>query len=96
MGWLFVIREISLDERIDKMVLEEERGLLIELEEKIGHLLTRYQELRSEKDELAMALDVEREEIIRLERKVELLSKDREKVKTRIDQLIYRLKGVAI
>jgi len=78
------------------MVSEEERGLLIELEEKVGHLLTRYQELKNEKDELAMALDVEREEIIRLEKKVELLSKDRDKVKTRIDQLLHRLKSVEI
>ena len=78
------------------MVSEEERGLFIELEEKVGHLLTRYQELRNEKDELAMALDVEREEIIRLEKKVELLSKDRDKVKTRIDQLLHRLKSVEI
>ena len=78
------------------MVSEEERGLFIELEEKVGHLLTRYQELKNEKDELAMALDVEREEIIRLEKKVELLSKDRDKVKTRIDQLLHRLKSVEI
>ena len=38
--------EISLDKRIEKMVLEEERGLLGNLEEKVGHLLIKYQEYK--------------------------------------------------
>jgi len=88
--------EILLDERTEKMVPEDERGLLRDLEEKIGHLLVKYQELKNERDELAIALDVENEEMIRLEKKLELLSQDREKVKTRIDHLLHRLKGVGI
>ena len=78
------------------MVPEEDRGALGNLEEKIGHLLLRYQELKKEKEEFATALDVEREKVVRLERKLELLSQDKEKVKTRIDQLLLQLKGVDI
>jgi len=85
--------EISLDKRIEKMVLEEERGLLGNLEEKVDHLLIKYQELKKERDELAVTLDVEREKMTELEKKLELLSQDREKIKARIDQLLHRLKG---
>ena len=85
-----------MDERTEKMEPEDEQGLLRDLEEKIGSLLIKYQELKNERDELAVVLDVEREEMIRLEKKLELLSQDREKVKTRIDQLLHRLKGVEI
>jgi DNA repair ATPase RecN len=85
--------EISLDKRIEKMVLEEERGLLGNLEEKVGHLLIKYQELKKERDELAVTLDVEREKMTELEKKLELLSQDREKIKARIDQLLHRLKS---
>jgi chromosome segregation ATPase len=78
------------------MAPEEERGLLGDLEEKIGYLLMKYQELKNERDELAAALGLEKEKMIRLERKLELFSQDKEKVKTRIDQLLHRLKGVGI
>ena len=88
--------EISLDKKTEKGALEEERGLLGSLEEKIEHLLVKYQELRKERDELAVALDVEKEKMVRLEKKLELVSQDREKVKTRIDQLLLRLKGIDI
>jgi DNA repair ATPase RecN len=88
--------EISLDKRIEKMVLEEERGLLGNLEEKIGHLLIKYQELKKERDELAVTLDVEREKMTEMEKKLELLSQDREKIKARIDQLLHRLKGIEL
>jgi chromosome segregation ATPase len=83
-----------LDERTEKTVPEGERGLLGDLEEKIGHLLVKYQELKKERDELVAVLSMEREKITRLEKKLELLSQDRDKVKTRIDQLLYRLKSV--
>jgi len=89
-------REILLDERTEKMMPEDEQGLLKDLEEKIGYLLIKYQELKNERDELAVTLNMEREEMIRLGEKMELLSQDREKVKTRIDQLLHRLKGVEI
>ena len=88
--------EISLDKQTEKMVPEEEREFLGNLEEKIGHLLMKYQELMKERDELAAELDAEREKRIRLEKKMELLSQDREKVKTRIDQLLHRLKSIDI
>jgi len=88
--------EISLDKPIEKMVLEEERGLLGNLEEKIGHLLVKYQELKKERDELAVTLDVEREKMTELEKKLELLSQDREKIKARIDQLLHRLRGIEL
>ena len=88
--------EIVLDEKAEKIVLEEEREPLRNLEEKVGYLLKRFQELKKERDELAVALDAEKEKMIRLGKKMELLSQDREKVKTRIDQLLYRLKGVDI
>jgi len=88
--------EIVLDEKAEKIVLEEEREPLRNLEEKVGYLLKRYQELKKERDELAIAVDAEKEKMIRLGKKMELLSQDREKVKTRIDQLLHRLKGVDI
>ena len=83
-----------MDEQTEKAVPEAERSLLGDLEEKIGHFLMKYQELKKEKDELAAALSLEREKITDLEKKLELLSQDRDRVKTRIDQLLYRLKGV--
>ncbi len=88
--------EIVLDEKAEKRFLEEEREPLRNIEEKVGYLLKRYQELKKERDELAVALDAEKERMIRLGKKMELLSQDREKVKTRIDQLLHRLKGVDI
>jgi len=89
-------REILLDEQAEKMVPEDEQGLLKDLEEKIGYLLTRYQKLKTERDGLAVELNTEKGKRIQLEKKMELLSQDREKVKTRIDQLLHRLKGVEI
>jgi chromosome segregation ATPase len=78
------------------MVTDEERSLLGNLEEKISYLLIKYQELKKEKEELTAVLEVEREKIIQLEKKLEFLSTDREKVKTRIDQLLQRFKGIDI
>jgi len=87
-------REISLEKSFEKVGPEEEKGLLGNLEEKVDHLLIRYQELKKERDELARALDREREKMAGLEKKLELISQDREKVKSRIDQLLHRLKGI--
>jgi chromosome segregation ATPase len=86
--------DISLDKQTDEMALEEEQGLFGSLEEKIRHLLARYRELKKERDHFAAALDMEREKVIRLEKKMKLLSQDRENVKTRIDQLLHRFKGI--
>ncbi len=86
--------EITLKDQSEKAMLEEERNLFGALEEKIGHLLTKYQELMREKDKLAAEVDAEREKGISLEKRMELLSQDRENVKTRIDQLLHRLRSV--
>ena len=86
--------EISLENQSEKTMPEEERNLFGALEEKIGHLLTKCQELMREKDKLAAEVDAEREKGIRLEKRMELLSQDRENVKTRIDQLLHRLRSV--
>ena len=88
--------EIVLDEKTEEGVLVEERRPLGNLEAKVGYLLKKYQELKKERDELAVALDGEKEKMIRLGKKLELLSQDREKVKTRLDQLLHRLKSVDI
>jgi chromosome segregation ATPase len=88
--------EVVLDEKTEKIVSEEERGPLGDLEERVGHLLKKYQGIKKERDDLAAALDVEKEKMSRLEKKMEMLSQDREKVKTRIDQLLHRLKSVDI
>jgi chromosome segregation ATPase len=73
---------------------EEEQGLLGNLEERVRHLLTKFHELRKEKDHLALALEEEKEKVVQLEKKLKLLSQDREKVKTRIDQLLHRFKNI--
>ncbi len=85
--------EISLDKQTE-MASEEEQGLLGNLEEKISHLLSKFHDLQKERDNLAAALDVEKEKVIDLERKLKLLSQDREKVKIRIDQLLHRFKSI--
>ena len=66
------------------------------LEAKIESLLTKYQEIKKERDEFVASLQFERDRANRLERKLEAISQDREKVKTRIDQLLLRLKGIDI
>jgi DNA repair ATPase RecN len=86
--------EISLEKSLEKIDSEEEKGLLGNLEEKVDHLLIKYQELKKERDELARALDIERGKMTGLEKKLELISQDREKVKLRIDHLLHRLKGI--
>lgn len=88
--------EISLENQSERAAMEEEKNLFRVLEEKIGHLLTKYQELAKEKEKLANEVEAEREKRIRLEKKMELLSQDREKVKTRIDQLLIRLRNVDV
>jgi chromosome segregation ATPase len=85
--------EISLDKQAD-MDLEEEQGLLGHLEEKIRILLTKFHELKKERDYLAKAVEEEKEKVIQLEKKIKLLSQDREKVKSRIDQLLHRFKNI--
>ena len=85
--------EILLDKQTE-IASQEEQGLLRNLEEKIHHLLAKLHELRMERDNLAAALDMEKGKVIQLERKLKLLSQDREKVKTRIDQLLHRFGSI--
>jgi cell division protein ZapA len=86
--------EISLEKQTEKMASEEEQGLFGTLEEKVHHLLTKFHELKKERDNLAAALEEEREKVIQLEKKLKFLSQDREKVKTRIDQLLHRFRNI--
>jgi len=86
--------QISLENKYEDLVPEEDRLPLGNLEAKIESLLVKYQDLKREKDELAASLEIERERANRVEKRLEALSLDREKVKTRIDQLLVRLKGI--
>ncbi len=85
-----MVEEIPLE----KISSEEEQGLLRDLEEKVHHLLIKFHEMKEEKDRLTMALERERERVNHLEKELKLLLQDREKVKTRIDQLLHRFKGL--
>ena len=86
--------EILLDEQAENRPQEEEHGLFRNLEEKVHHLLAKFHELVKERDRLTVALDRERDKVNQLEKKMKLLSQDREKVKTRIDQLLHRFKSI--
>ena len=86
--------EIILDNNNEKTMLEKEEGLFKTLEEKINDLLKGFQELKKEREELVIALNSEKDKVNQLEKKLGLLSQDREKVKTRIDQLLHHLKGI--
>jgi chromosome segregation ATPase len=86
--------EISLVRTIEESVPDGEQGLLSNLEGRVDHLLVKFQELMKERDEVAAALDSEREKVGQLEKRLERFTQDREKVKTRIDQLLHRLKGI--
>lgn len=70
--------------------------MLENLEEKISELLAKYQDLVDERERLLSALKEEREKRLEIEKKMELLSQDRERVKMRIDQLLQRLKGLEL
>ncbi len=86
--------EILLDKQAESRPQEEEHGLFGTLEQRVHHLLAKFHELEKERDRLAAALNKEREKVIQLEKKMKLLSQDREKVKTRIDQLLHRFKSI--
>jgi chromosome segregation ATPase len=73
---------------------EGDPNLLKNLEEKVSDLLKAFQEIKRERDSLASALGIEKEKSIRLEKKLEFFSQEREKIKIKIDQLLQRLKGV--
>jgi phage shock protein A len=85
-----------LNQEDREMALEGEPGGLKTLEERVGILLTKYQELKKENEELGASLTLEREKVARLEKKMSLLSTDKEEVKSRIDQLLLQLKVIDV
>ncbi len=85
--------EILLDKQAETGSEKDERWFE-NLDEKIRLLLTKLQELKKERDNLAAVLETERGKVLQLERKLKLLSQDREKVKTRIDQLLHRFRSI--
>jgi len=88
--------EILLNSHDEKEILEGDGNPFEVLEQKVRSLLKKMEELRGERNELMAALDSEKKKILQLGKKLELLSQDREKVKTRIDQLLHRLKGLGM
>ena len=86
--------EIVLPKKTEEGTQEGDLSGLGHLEKKMNALLVRFQELKKDRDLLALALNEEKERAGRLEERLDLLSQDRERVKGRIDQLLHRLKGV--
>ncbi len=85
--------DLSLKRTHEKTIPEEEKNLFGVLEEKIDQLLKKYQELMAERERLIAEVEAEREKRIRLEKRMEILSQDRENVKARIDQILHRLRS---
>lgn len=88
--------EIVLENKVGPSAAEEESRPFDSLEEAVKGLLSRHHETVKKNEELARALRLERERNDRLEQKLEVLSVDREKVKTRVDQLLLQLKVLDI
>ena len=86
--------EISLNRKTEETVSVEEPGPFEALEEKVGDLLKEFQDIKKERDRLVLALNAEKEKLIRMERRLEILSAERQKIKTRIDQILQRLKRI--
>lgn len=87
--------EITMDKDLE-VKENEERGLLGDLEEKIEYLLTKYQEMKKEKEDLLGDLKKEREKVLSLKKRIEFITQEREQVKLRIDQLLKRLSNIDI
>ena len=85
--------EILLKRKLEVAEPEVESNPLKDLEQKVTELLKAFQEIKRERDGLVSALGIEREKLTRLEKKLEFLSQEREKIKLRIDQVLHRLKG---
>ena len=86
--------EILLKPKTEEVVSEEEPGSFETLEEKVSDLLTEFQNIKKERDTLVSALNAEKERLIRMEKKLEALAQEREKIKLRIDQILHRLKRI--
>ncbi len=85
--------EILLKRKLEEADPEVEATPLKDLEQKVTDLLKAFQEIKKERDGLVSALGMEKEKLTRLEKKLEFLSQEREKIKLRIDQVLHRLKG---
>ena len=85
--------EILLKRKLEVAEPEVESNPLKDLEQKVTELLKAFQEIKRERDGLVSALGIEREKLTRLEKKLEFLAQEREKIKLRIDQVLHRLKG---
>ena len=85
--------EILLKRKLEDAVPEVESNPLKDLEQKVTELLKAFKEIKRERDGLALALGMEKEKLTRLEKKLEFLAQEREKIKLRIDQVLHRLKG---
>lgn len=86
--------EILLNRKTEEMISEEESGPFETLEEKVTDLLREFQDIKKERDTLVLTLNAEKERLIRMEKKLEILSQEREKIKLRIDQILHRLKRI--
>ena len=86
--------EILLKRKVEDADSEGDSNPLKNLEEKVSDLLKAFQEVKKERDALVSTLDMEKEKSTRLEKKLEFISQEREKIKLRLDQLLQRLKGV--
>ena len=86
--------EILLNQKTEEGMADVEPGAFESLEEKISDLLSEFQDLKKERDKLAQALDAEKERLTRMEKRLEILSQERERIKIRIDQILHRLKGI--
>ena len=88
--------EILLIEKTVRDMKAQEEEPFNALEQRIKLLLSCYQEILKENEALLQTLLHERERAEQLEKRLEILSQDREKVKVRIDQLLLRLKNLEI
>jgi hypothetical protein len=88
--------EIILEDPIGPLAAEDESRPFDPLEEAVKRLLNRHRETLKKNEELARALRLETERNDGLEQRLKVLSVDREKVKTRIDQLLLQLKVLDI
>ena len=64
-------RTLSLEKELqgtEETVQEEDRGALSKIEEMVGKLLIKYQELKKERDEIMASLEEEREKGRELEK----------------------------
>ena len=85
---------ILISGAVSETTAEDATGTLETLKSKVDALLVTFQDLVRERNELVRALATQREVSRKLEKKIELISQDKEKVKSRVDRLLSRLSGM--